>query len=189
MRAGSQLNKSAIAGEAGLDSKTFSRYLDACSHTFITFELQSWAKPNRLNKRFTRSPKLYFYDTNLLCYLMRRDLETIYRDDPITMGHVFENFIAAEFIKNAANLPGVTISYFRTTDQKEVDFVLEKPDGSTLGIEVKLSGSPDKHDFAALKLLEDVLGRKLTKGIVLYTGSDIIPFADNMWAVPASFLR
>jgi predicted AAA+ superfamily ATPase len=188
MRAGSPLNNSLAASEIGLDIKTYERYKAAVINTFVIFELPAWAKPGRINKRVVKSSKLFFTDTNLLCYLMRRDLGDIYENDRITMGHVFENFIAGEIMKNTAPLTDLEVSHFRTADQKEVDFVIEKPNGDTIGIEVKLERVPDKHDFAGLKLLQEATGAKFKKGIVLYPGTELVSFGEKLWAVPACYL-
>ncbi|MDR3248430.1 MAG: ATP-binding protein [Treponema sp.] len=188
MRAGGLLNNSAVAQETGLDIKTYERYKAAAINTFLIFELPPWAKPNRLNKRFTRSPKLFFNDTNLLAYLLRRDLRDIYATDRITMGHLFENFIATEIMKNAAALPDTTVSHFRTSDQKEVDFVLEKTTGDTIGIEVKLDATPNNHDFYGLKLLKEAVGDKFKRGLVLYSGNEVVSWGEDLWAVPACYM-
>jgi predicted AAA+ superfamily ATPase len=175
------------AQETGLDIKTYERYKAATINTFVIFEVPAWSKPNRLGKRFTRSPKLYFTDTGLLTYLLRRDLIEIYNSDRITMGHLFESFIACEIMKNASSFSDLTVSHFRTSDQKEVDFVLEKKEG-IIGVEVKLGLTPDKHDFAGLKLLREAKGKRFRRGIVVYPGTQLIPFGDELWAVPACYL-
>jgi len=187
MRAGGLLNNTQAAQDTGLDFKTYERYKAAALNTFIIFEVPAWSKPNRLNKRFTKSPKLFFTDTNLLVYLLRRDLEEIYRRDRITMGRLFENFIATEIMKNASSLVDLELSHFRTADQKEVDFVLEKK-GKVVGIEVKLNSVPDTHDFAGLRLLKEAVGDRFERGIVIYPGTELVPFGENLWAVPVSFL-
>jgi predicted AAA+ superfamily ATPase len=188
MRAGSLLNNSLAASEIGLDMKTWERYKAAAINTFIIFELPAWSKPNRLNKRIVKSPKVFFTDTNLLTYLMRRDLRDIYENDRITMGHIFENFIATEIMKNASSIADIEISYFRTSDQKEVDFVIEKSNGDTVGIEVKLQGVPDNHDFAGLKLFREAIGSRFKKGVVLYPGTELVSFGEDLWAVPVCYL-
>jgi predicted AAA+ superfamily ATPase len=119
---------------------------------------------------------------------MRRDLKELYEHDRITMGHVFENFIASEIMKNTAPLADAEVSHFRTSDQKEVDFVIEKNNGDTIGIEVKLDGAPDNHDFAGIKLLKEALGNKFKKGVVIYPGTELAPFGDDLWAIPVPYL-
>jgi len=181
------LNNSLIAQETGLDIKTYARYKAAALNTFIIFEIPAWSKPNRINKRFVKSPKLYFTDTNLLTYLLRRELSDIYNNDHTTMGRIYENYIAAEIIKNAVSITGLEISHFRTSDQKKVDFILEK-DNKVIGIEVKLNSSPDKHDFSGLKLLKEATGDHFKRGIVMYPGTELVSFGDELWAVPLCYL-
>jgi predicted AAA+ superfamily ATPase len=188
MRAGGLLNNSLAASDTGLDIKTYERYKAAVINTFLVFEIQPWAKPNRIDKKFIKSSKLFFNDTNLLAYLMRRDIRDIFKNDPSMMGHLFENFIADEIMKNVSPLRDVSVSHFRTSDQKEVDFVAEKNNGDTVGIKVKLSGSLDKRDFYGLKLLKEAVGDRFKKGIVLYTGTEIVPWGEGLWAVPVCYL-
>jgi predicted AAA+ superfamily ATPase len=188
LRAGNLLNNSSLASEVGLIMPTYENYKRFLTNTFIIFELQSWSKPSSLNKRFTKSSKVFFNDTNLLTYLLRRDIDDIYNNDRTAMGHIFENFIATEIMKNATSLIDVNISHFRTSDNKEVDFVIEKYNGSTIGIEAKLDRTISKEDFKGLKVLKEAVGNKFLKGIVLYTGNEIIPFEKDLWAVPVCYL-
>lgn len=187
MRAGRLLNNSLTSQEAGLDIKTYERYKTAAINTFIIFEVPAWSKPTQLNKRFTKSSKLFFTDTNLLTHLLRRDLNDIYKNDSTSMGHIFENFIATEIMKNISCLVGYEVSHFRTSDNKEVDFVIEKG-RELIGIEVKLNSTVDNHDFAGLKILKEAAGSRFKKGIVIYTGNEMLPFGKNFWAVPVCYL-
>ena len=131
--------------------------------------------------------ELFSYDTNLLIYLLRRDLGEIYEHDRVTMGRLFENFIATEIIKNASPLIGLELSHFRTSDQKEVDFVLEKGN-KVIGIEVKLNSTPNANDFNGLKLLKEAVKDRFKLGIVIYTGTELVPFGKDLWAVPVCYL-
>lgn len=189
MRAGGLINNVAVASEIGLDNKTYERYKSAIINTFIIFELPAWAKPARLNKRFTKSAKLFFNDTNLLAYVMRRDISEIYKNKETIMGHLFENFIASEIMKNACSLTNVSVSHFRTIDNKEVDFVIERAQGETIGIEVKLDCVVNENDFKGLKVLKNAVGEEFKKGIVIYTGNEIVAMGERFWAVPVCFLQ
>jgi predicted AAA+ superfamily ATPase len=188
LRAGSLLNNASVMKETGLDAKTYVKYKELLHNTFLTFEVEPWAKPNRLNKRFVRQNKLYFSDTNLLCHVMRRDLHEIYQNDPHAMGHVFENFIAVEIMKNAKPLVGLHVSHFNLSGGKEVDFVIENGKGEAIGLEVKLGGSLSGKDFANLRILRETLDGRLKKGVVIYTGNELVPFGDEMWAIPVNYL-
>ncbi|MCL2505319.1 MAG: ATP-binding protein [Alphaproteobacteria bacterium] len=188
LRAGSLLNDSTVAGLAGISNQTYKNYRDFLVNTFIIFELQSWSTQRNLTKRFTKAPKVFFNDTNLLVYMLKRDIYDIFKNDRPAAGHVFENFIATEIMKNAASLTDINISHFRTSDNKEVDFVVEKYNGDTVGIEVKLDRTVQKSDFNGLNVLQQAAGGKFKKGIVIYTGNDIVSFGNNLWAVPVCYL-
>ncbi|MDR2578967.1 MAG: ATP-binding protein [Chitinispirillales bacterium] len=190
-RVGSLMNNDSIMRETGLNQGTFERYKSLCEAAFLTFELQPWAKPNRLKKRFVKSKKIYFTDTNFLCFLARRDISEVYEKDPALMGHFFENFIATEIMKSISALPGkFYVSHFNPVreDGKETDFVIEKDNGETIAIEVKLDSSLNSKDFKNLELCRDTIDDKFKKGIVVYTGDSLVPFGDKLWAVPVSYL-
>jgi predicted AAA+ superfamily ATPase len=74
--------------------------------------------------------------------------------------------------------------HFRTSDGKEVDFVLEHPNGTLSGIEVKARDAVSETDFHGLKELHRQTDNDFICGIVLYRGQKTIPFGDRLWAVP-----
>jgi len=190
-RVGSLLKDDNVMKETGMNQGTYQKYKAFCNAAFMTFEVQPWAKPNRLNKRFVKSKKIYFTDTNFLCFVLRRDLADVHERDPVFMGHLFENFVASEIMKNIAALPGkFYVSHFNPVreDGREVDFVVEDGKGDALAIEVKLSASLDAQDFKNLEACRDTLGDKFKRGIVLYTGENLAPFGDRLWAVPVNTL-
>jgi predicted AAA+ superfamily ATPase len=191
-RVGSLMNNDNIMKETGLNQGTFEKYKSLCEVAFMTFEIQPWARPNKLNKRFVKSKKIYFTDTNFLCFLLRRDISEVYERDRTLMGHLFENFIASEIMKAASALPGkFYVSHFNPVreDGKETDFVIEKDNGETVAVEVKLDSAICTKDFKNLELCRDTIGGNFKKGVVLYTGEDLVPFGDRLWAVPAGYLR
>ena len=189
-RAGGLLNNTNIMKETGLDAKTYDKYKALCSSTFLIFELPSWSKPNKLDKRFVKQKKLFFSDTSLLCYLLQRDMEEVYKSDPATMGHIFENFIATEIMKAANSLGPYSVSHYNPVQYQgnEVDFIVENPKGEAIGIEVKLSGTIDDNDTKNMRALNETLGSKFKKGVIFYTGSDLIQAARNIWALPVNYL-
>jgi uncharacterized protein len=130
-RAGGLLNNANVMKETGLDAKTYEKYKALCGGTFLIYELPSWAKPNKLNKRFVKQKKLYFTDTALLCHLTQRDMEEIFKNDMTTMGHIFENFIAGEIMKASKSLGSFSVSHFNPAQNqgREVDFVIENQKG------------------------------------------------------------
>jgi predicted AAA+ superfamily ATPase len=187
MRVGSLLNNASVIKEA-FDAVTYNRYKTAIINTFLIFEIKSWTKPNRLNKKFVKATKVYFHDTNLLCHIMRRDIKDVYNNDRENMGHIFENFIATEIMKNALSYEKIEISHFNPVKGKEIDFVLEKENGDTIGIEVKFNAVLSDKDFINMQMLSKVVGDKFKKGIIIYTGNELVHWKDNIWAVPVCYL-
>ena len=188
-RVGSLIKNEDIMKDIGMNQITFEKYKSFCNATFMTFEIPSWSKPNKLGKRFVKSKKIYFTDTNFLCFLMRRDIGEVFEKDKPLMGHLFENFIATEIMKATSVLPGkFYVSHFNPVrgDGKETDFVIENDKGEAIAIEVKLDSSLDAKDFKNLELCRDTIGDKFKKGIVLYTGEAAVPFGDRLWAVPVA---
>jgi len=189
-RAGSLLNNASIMKETGLDAKTYEKYKALCNNTFLTFELPSWSKPNSLDKRFVKQKKIFFSDTGLLCHIMQRDINEIYKNEKAVMGHLFENFIATEIMKAAKSNGSYSVSHFNPVQNqgKEVDFVIESPDGKTVGIEVKLDASINQKDWANMNTLQETTGNRFLKGIIVYTGTELIQVSQNIWAVPVNYL-
>jgi len=190
-RVGSLLNNDSVMSETGLNQITYDKYKTFCNNVYLTFEIQPWAKPNKLNKRFVKSKKIYFTDTSFLCFLLRRDINDINKNDPSQMGHIFENFIASEIMKTISSLPNnYYVSHFNPVrgDGKETDFIIEKDNGEIIAIEVKLDSSLNEKDFKNLETCKKIIGTKFKKGIIIYTGEDLVPFGKNFWAVPVNYL-
>ena len=86
---------------------------------FLTFDVKPWFK--NIGKRLVKSAKGYIIDTSLLCHLQQIDLETIAVRDAHIFGHVLENFVATELLKQLAYFEhSVNLLHFRTSDNKEV---------------------------------------------------------------------
>jgi len=110
-------------------------------------------------------------------------------DEAATAGLLFENFVASEVLKQASRLEqGVELCHFRTAGGREVDIVARAPDGSVVGIEVKLKATPSKSDFSGLAYLRDTLGTRFKAGVVLNTSAETLPFGERLWSVPVAGL-
>ena len=93
----------------------------------------------------------------------------------------------SELLKHLAfNTRGLSLWHYRTQTGIEVDFLLEDRQGRLSGIEVKAAASVDAKDFKGLHHLKETEPERFTRGIVLYTGREIIPFAEDLFAVPMS---
>ena len=182
-RAGSLMNDASIARDVGLNPVTSKSYRGVLQAMFLTFDLAPWYR--NIGKRLVKSPKGYLLDTLLLCHLLDVQLEDLRSRRPELYGHVLENFVATELTKLLSfSEVRAALFHFRTSDNKEVDFVIERPSGSLVGIEVKSSDTVKARDFQGLKVLAESTGKDFVCGIVLYAGNDVIPFGENLFAVP-----
>ncbi|MEQ1553408.1 MAG: ATP-binding protein [Ferruginibacter sp.] len=146
--AGQLLNKDELAKTVGVDAKTIQAWLGVLESSYIIYLLQPWH--NNLNKRIVKSPKLYFYDTGLLCYLLgiTNQLNLIKH---ARYGAIFENWNITEIKKNRTN-EGVNggMFFFRDSAGNEIDLLLEK-NSDLIGIEIKSAKKLDSKDFQGLK--------------------------------------
>jgi predicted AAA+ superfamily ATPase len=134
--AGQILNRDELARQTGVDTKTVLAWLGLLENSYIIFLLQPWY--NNLNKRIVKSPKLYFYDTGLLCHLLGIKSQTSLKKHR-HYGFLFENWIISEVKKNRFNDgQPENLYYFRDNVGNEVDLITER-NGDSFAIEIKAS--------------------------------------------------
>lgn len=179
-------NQSEISRSSGIPNSTLTRYLSLLKSTFLVQELPAWS--TNLGKRLVKSPKLFMVDTGLTCALLGLDAAGLKQGGEVT-GRVFENFVALEVFKHASwSQMLVRLYHFRSQRGQEVDIVLEDSQGRVVGIEVKLSASPSPKDFSGLKTLQEHLGKRFVRGVLVYTGQEVVPFGERLHAVPIQLL-
>ena len=132
--AGQLLNRDELAKQTGVDTKTILAWLGLLENSYIIFLLQPWF--NNMNKRIVKSPKLYFYDTGLLCHLLGIKSVSGLQKNRV-YGALFENWVITEIKKNNFNTgQNEGMYYFRDNTANEVDLITER-DGEPLAIEIK----------------------------------------------------
>jgi predicted AAA+ superfamily ATPase len=185
-RATSTLNLADVSRSTGLAQTTLRRYLTLLEATFLIHSLPPWF--TNIGKRLLKSPKLLFCDTGLMSHQLGIDQQRL-SVEPGLAGPLLENFVAAELYKAAAwSLTRPAFFHFRTQRGEEVDIVMEDRAGHIVGVEVKASATIGPDDFKGLRFLEEALGARFQRGVVLYTGSETVPFGARMHAVPVSAL-
>ncbi len=124
------LNYSSLAADSGISQPSAKAWLSVLETSFVVFRLPAFH--SNLRKRLVKMPKLHFYDTGLVCWLLGiREPEQL-RSHPLR-GAIFETWIVSEIYKrrvNAAETGG--LSFYRDRDAAEVDLVIEHPDRLTL---------------------------------------------------------
>jgi uncharacterized protein len=185
-RTASLHNQSEVSRSSGIPNSTLSRYMTLLEMTFLVQALPAWS--SNLGKRLVKAPKLFMVDTGLACHRVGIDEEGLWQGGEIA-GRVFENLVVLELFKHASwSDESVGLNHFRSQAGQEVDVVTEGGGGRVVGVEIKLSASPSPRDFSGLEVLREHLGEKFVRGVLIYTGKEIVPFGEDLHAVPVSVL-
>lgn len=185
-RAASLINFSEISRTSTIPQSTLKRYMTILETTFLLQTLPTWS--GNLSKRLVKAPKLVIGDAGLMSYLLGLNKERLLQN-PNLAGHVLENFVIMELKKQLSwNRTKAQLFHFRTQTGQEVDIVLEDLSGRVIGIEVKSAASVAADDFKGLRLLHETVGKRFVRGIVLYAGSECIPFGSQFQALPINAL-
>jgi len=186
-RVGGLLNEADLARSVNENAVTTKRYRTLLELLFLTITVPPWFR--NISKRLVKSPKSYLIDTNMVCHMLGRTLTDIERSDTSLFGHLLENFVATELLKQRAEpIHQAGLHHFRTSDGREVDFVIEYPDQKIAGIEVKAADSVSLRDCAGLLELAALAGGNFTHGCLLYRGKHVLKITDTIWALPLSCL-
>ncbi|WP_083957945.1 ATP-binding protein [Tateyamaria omphalii] len=183
---GQLVNYSRVGSALGLNHVTTQKYMRVFEALYLVHSLQPWFN-NRL-KRMTKSPKLHFLDAGLLAAMRDVSPDVVARDRSV-FGPILETFVFSELRKIASwSDQRCTFSHFRDKDRNEVDIVLESRKGEVVGIEVKASATVTSADFSGLRKLAGACRSKFAQGLVLYDHDQVVPFGENLFAVPISSL-
>lgn len=184
-RVGNLLNVAEISRDGKMSASTVSRYINLLEALYLINMQSNWS--NNLTTRILKSPKVYFNDTGLLTSLLDISEEKLVGSHQ--WGAVLENFVYAELEKQLTwSSVDAKLYHFRTTSGTEVDIVAEKRDGSIVGIEVKAAASVSPSDIRGLNYLQEKVGSKFNKGILFYTGKQILKLSTDIYALPISAL-
>ncbi|MCC6745404.1 MAG: ATP-binding protein [Acidobacteria bacterium] len=185
-RSGGLLNSADLASGLGLSRPTISKYVTILERLFLVRIVPAWAR--RVSVRLTKAPKVFAVDTGLAAHLLGADRARIELDGALA-GSLFESFVVGEIFKLASwSAAKPAISYFRTSDGREVDVVVETRSGDVAGIEVKAGQTVTSSDFRGLRTLADLTGPRFAGGVVVYTGAETVAFGERLFAVPVSRL-
>jgi predicted AAA+ superfamily ATPase len=179
-RVGQLLNYSALAGELGLSVPTIKSWVHILEASFVVFRLEPYFE--NFGKRIVKSPKIFFYDTGLLCYLLGIETANQLDRDPLR-GHLFENFLLCEWIKYRWNRGKEhRLYFFRDNHGLEVDAVFES--GRSLhAVEIKLASTYGAHLIKPLEQFRAIAGDHCQSRALVYTGA-ALSLSDGLQASP-----
>lgn len=181
-RSASLLNFAELSRSSGLAQTTLKRYFSLLEMLFLVQRVPAWERNPA--KRLVKAPKVFLLDSGLLAHLRGHSVGSLAGAQGLP-GDWVETFVVAELQKHLAfSARGLSLWHYRTQTGIEVDFLLEDRRGRLTGIEVKATATVDRNDFKGLRHLQDTEPKRFQRGIVLYTGREVIPFGEKLFAVP-----
>jgi uncharacterized protein len=165
-RTGQELNYASLAQETGVDAKTIQSWISILESSFIIYLLKPYYR--NYNKTIIKRPKVYFYDTGLVCSLLGIQNQSQIDLYPLK-GALYENMVVMEIIKQFSNQAIIpTVYYWRDKTGREVDIIIEK-DLKIIPIEIK-SSQTIKPEFTKHLVYWKNLASS-SKAYVLYAGN------------------
>ena len=183
-RTSQQVNYKGIADDAEIDQTTAKNWLHVLEALGIIFLLEPYS--NNVLKRTVSTPKLYFYDSGIVCYLTRWSSPETAMEGAMS-GALLENYTVAEIIKtyqNAGQEP--FLYYYRDKDAREIDLILER-DGKLFPIEIKKMASPPKKLTKVFDLIDKSPLQRGT-GAILCMADQLGAFDQNNLIMPISLI-
>lgn len=169
-RVGSECNQSALSNEVGVSSPTINEWLSILEASYIIFKLPPFYE--NLGKRLVKSPKYYFYDTGLLCFLLGIETPEQLETHPLR-GGIFENMVVAEFVKKRLNEGKQPNCYFyRDSSGVEID-ILQLFGNEVDMYEIKSSQTFTAKFFDSIEKVSKLFGERVKRSALIYDGANM----------------
>jgi predicted AAA+ superfamily ATPase len=168
-RIGQLLNLASLANECGISQPTAKAWISILESSYIIFQLQPFYQ--NFNKRVVKSPKLYFYDTGLLCHILGIRNVDVLRESALK-GNIFENMIIAEYQKkNEHQYLHQEYWFWRDSNGHEVDMLTQN--GNVFDIfEIKATQTIMTEHFKGMNFFSDIALNKVGKKTLIYGGNE-----------------
>ena len=191
-RTGEMLNYSNIASEIGVSEPTIKKWISILERTGIVYLLQPYSASAL--SRAIKTPKIYFRDTGLACYLTRWLTADTLKNSAVA-GNMFETFVVSEILKAYSNEGKdyrFNIFYYRGKDrsasnENEIDLKIEE-DGILYPVEIKMSGIPKASMGATNQVLDIIPDKKRGMGIILCLIEKKTYLRENLIALPINYI-
>jgi len=180
---GEMLNLTTLAEFCGKDVKTVKSWLSVMESSGLVFLLEPYY--NNQNKRMIKTPKLYFLDTGLACWLLGWNTPGQLTNGAM-WGQIFESFVVGEILKSYFN-DGIVrppLFYYRDKDKNEIDIIIEEG-GILYPVEIKTTGDPTKSMVNAFRLLDGIPKKKTGTGAIICMAKERLPLKEDVWILPA----
>jgi len=176
---GGILNLSALSRESGVKAAQVKKYYQLLEDMFIGFTLSAFS--GSVRKSALSSPRFFFFDNGVrnACAGLPLTIDTVNADP----GRLFEHWVGCQLWRGLSYGGTGTLSYYRTTDGAEIDFIVENSD-EILPIEVKWTESPTLHDARHLRTFIREHSPRCTRGIIISRCPHRLALDENITAIP-----
>lgn len=191
-RTGEMLNYANIASEVGVSEPTIKSWISVLERTGIVYILQPYSASAL--SRAIRSPKIYFRDTGLACYLTRWLTAEALKNSAVA-GNMFETFVVSEILKTYSNEGKdykFSIFYYRGKDKRasgenEIDLIIEE-NGILYPVEIKMTGNPKAAMGGTNQVLDKIPDKKRGMGVILCLIDKKTYLRENLIALPVEYI-
>ena len=187
-RTSGEIVKSEIANLTEIPATSIHGYLRLLNDLYLINELPPWGR--NLTSRVVKSKKISVNDTAIACYLNKDSEESLIDiTNGSKLGSLLESFVVNELIKQQTwSEIDYSLFHYRDRDKREVDIIVELPDGKIIAIEVKSAGSINRADLKGINYMRESFKENFYKGLVLYTGKETLSFGNDVFCAPIEIL-
>ena len=166
-RVGQLLNLNSLANECGISQPTAKSWISVLETSYILYQLQPFH--SNINKRMTKNSKLYFYDTGLVCFLLKINDAASLKTSAYK-GSLFENYVINEYIKQQYHQNLLLDFWFwRDAVGHEVDFIWQNTEKLNL-VEIKASETIITDMFKGLSYMNKFMPDLIESKTIVHTG-------------------
>lgn len=175
-RIGTECNASNLSNEVGVSSNTIQSWFSILAASYVAYQLPPYFA--NIGKRLIKTPKFYFYDVGLACYLLGIENEQQLNTHPLR-GSLFENMVINEAMKNRLNKgKDPSLYFYKDKSQNEVDLIHIQ--GNELyAYEIKSSQTYNNEFYKGISYIKSLLGDKITRSALIYDGAVAINSQEN----------
>jgi predicted AAA+ superfamily ATPase len=175
-RIGTEFNAQSLSNEIGVSHHTVNNWLSVLEASYLVFRLQPFYQ--NIGKRLVKAPKIYFYDTAIICFLLGIETPEQLKTHPLR-GAIFENYVVLEFLKNRYNAGKTNnLFFYRDKSQCEIDLV-QQFSCQYHAYEIKSATTFHSEFTGNLNYLKKLLGDTLIKRQVIYDGISDLDTSEN----------
>ena len=186
-----EINLTKAASDLGINRATVVGYLEWLRTVFLVHELPAWSR--NVAAQSIRRPKIYLTDSGLAADLLGADASALTSPVSPVLGRLWETFVVGEVARQvASSAVRADLYHFRAKNQREIDLIIQRPDGRIVAVEIKATVSPTASGLRHAAWLRDRLDQSdpgsFLGGVLVHMGTQSGKVGDRLHLRPASAL-